>query len=172
MQKLLIGLLLVVAYCAPLRAQISATQIESLVAVSTVSAGVLVGDGYNISGGTIGTSSTSAGPFNIASLTYVDIATATLSLRGSRVGAAIYTVRLDNQSANQRDYTLQLVVNGVTVDEFPTTIRANDYGQAGDMFLLAPSPSGETNIAINVKANGTAGTQLANDAKIRMIEWP
>jgi len=171
MIRFLSALLLVAAFCAPLRAQISATQVYELNVASTVTAGEFSGDGYNITGITIGVSSVAAGPYDIASTDYVDLSTATITLRGNRLGAVIYTVNLDNQSANQRDYTIQLTGNGTTLDENVTTIRANDLGQAGDMYLLTPSSTGENNFALNIKADGTVGTQLANDVKIRVIEW-
>lgn len=144
-----------------------------LISDSTITATNFIGNGYNITGMTIGASSSAVngGSFDIASLTDVSIATATTNLRGGRVGAVVYTIDVLNNSAGQRDYTLSFIEDGVTHDSHIMTLPSNDGGQIGDMHLLTPTPSGGHNYTIVIRTSNASGTQTANHAVISVIEW-
>jgi hypothetical protein len=108
---------------------------------------------------------------SIASLTYVAVGTATITLRGGRPLLVNSRVSLNNQAGAVRNYDCILTVDSVTFDGPHQTV-VNAGRDECDVFLtLTTSTAGVHQVALQCLSNSVNGTQTADDVHINLVEF-
>jgi hypothetical protein len=128
------------------------------------------GEGANITGVTVGASSSAVNNTSIASVTNIHLATATVTMRGNRPQLVLYDVDVVNGAGGSRTYTLTFSVNGTTVDTHAYTCSGGDSCHISDHHF-ATSTAGSRNFSIDIRSSNATGTQTVDDAKISAYEF-
>jgi hypothetical protein len=138
--------------------------------VSATGASGFIGEGANITGVTVGASSSAVNNTSIASVTNIHLATATVTMRGNRPQLVLYDVDVVNGAGGSRTYTLTFSVNGTTVDTHAYTCSGGDSCHISDHHF-ATSTAGSRNFSIDIRSSNATGTQTVDDAKISAYEF-
>lgn len=147
------------------------TSAGGLLASSSVTANAFFGDASHLTGYVITGSSYVAGGQNINSLTFVGVATVTVTLRGSRPLTVRASSYINNASAGGRTYNCQIQQNGALVND-PRQVSLTS-GSLGIMYLeynTTSSPSGSNTFSMNCDSSSATGTQTSVTTNIVATE--
>jgi hypothetical protein len=120
----------------------------------------------------ISVSSENVSSISIASTEYVAITTVTYISIAGRILQGQATVILDNDDGGARAYTCKITVNGVLMGiEYSNNQLASDDEILPIPIFITSTTGGSTDITLWCKSDNAAGTQLARNRSIYVVEY-
>ena len=117
-------------------------------------------------------SSAPATDASIASVTYVGVATATVTLKGGRPLKIDVCATLNNAAAAARDYTWGIAVDGVVIHSHTTSNDGADDSAVSSFYYDDDGDTaGSHTYSLFILSSNATGTQTAEDAHILLMEY-
>jgi len=143
-----------------------------IITQSSVTASGFFGDGSGISGFVVAASSSSTNTKAIDTVSFVQVTTMTVTLRGSRPLNGSATVTISNTSGAGRTYTLQVEKNAVAIsNQYLNFVSAGDEQTVFVQWQEPSSSAGTQTYTLSIKSSNGTATQSATSRIISVTEF-
>jgi hypothetical protein len=143
-----------------------------IASASSVTASGFFGSGYGLFDVVIGTTNTQAGNVNVNSLSFVNVSSATKTLRSGMIGMGFSTIQIRNASGASQDYTFRIQENGVTV-----AIGSSQHTIANAGFATITvtwnflTTAGAKTYTVDIKSTSASTVQQCMNRSLTVLEF-
>jgi hypothetical protein len=139
---------------------------------SSITANAYFGNGSALSNLVVAAATAPVHSINLASISEVDVATVTATLRGGRPVMVTYTIDVLQALASARTHTLYFYDNNVLSDSHSvTTSGSGATAQISDIEITASGVAGTHTYFVSIKSDNATGTQTGSHARVNVVEY-